>query len=240
MRPFFPDSLDVEELYDRISGAGRYLGEDDGKDDGRRVVATVVDGKSSPATPSSHSSSSTTRPAGLIDLPDDVVSTSIAPYLRARSLHSLRCVNRKLRASLRGVVPGLRLKLFHHQVRSLEWMETRERQSVTEGDVLVRRRDRDGGAVGEIACGGDRHRAVTGGATVLLRPRRRPADADAGGGGGGGYDGGGGGYNDGDDGDARLWRGGAGAALRFDSESGRRLVYSDCKARRNTLCARGG
>jgi len=115
-------------------------------------------------------------------------------------------------------------------------METHERRSVTEGDVLLRRRDRDEGAVGEIACGGDRHRAVTGGATVLLRPRRRPADADA----GGGYDGGGGGYNDGDDGDARLWRGGAGAALRFDLESGRRLVYSDCKARRNTLCARGG
>ena len=38
----FVYSLNVGELYDRISGASRYLGYDDGSDDGRRVTVVLT------------------------------------------------------------------------------------------------------------------------------------------------------------------------------------------------------
>ena len=152
---FFPDFLDVEQLYDRISGASRYLG--DSINDGRRHGYNI----------------SSSRTIVLADIPDDIIATYIAPFLRARSLYSLRVTNRKFYRALRSVVPGLKLQLFHHQIQSLEWMEIRERQCVTEKDFIHcgRRRSCCCHNDGEVACGGDYHRAITGGATVLLRPR---------------------------------------------------------------------
>jgi len=151
-KPFFPTPMNVEELYDRISAAGKHDTED---------TQELNDG-------SSMSSQISGTNMTFLDLPNDIISTSIAGYLRAPSLHALRVTNRKICKLLRPVVPGLKLKLFQHQIRSLEWMEMRERQCITEGD-LFRRKNKS--VAGEAACGGDYHRAVTGGATVLLRPK---------------------------------------------------------------------
>jgi len=150
-KPFFPTSMNVEELYENISGAGKHNTEDTQEQNG-----------------SSMSSQTSGTKMTFLDLPIDIISTSIASYLRAPSLHALRVTNRKLQKILRPIVPGLKLKLFQHQIRSLEWMEMRERRCITEGDLL-RRKDKS--VAGEAACGGDDHRAVTGGATVLLRPK---------------------------------------------------------------------
>lgn len=153
---FFPDSLNVEELYHRISGANQHF--------------THVESSSG-----SEVSSNTVQ---FLNLPIDIVATSIAPYLRAKSLYALRSTNRKLHKSLRQVVPGLKLKLFQHQVRSLDWMEMRERRCITEGDLLCRRSHDALFLDEEAVCGGDYHRAVTGGATVLLSARPE-GDKDA-------------------------------------------------------------
>ncbi|KAL9186138.1 hypothetical protein ACHAXT_005376 [Thalassiosira profunda] len=202
-KSFFPDLLSVEELYDRISGAGKHLGNDE------RVEELSAN---------SSRESRSNQAVSFQDVPEEVLVTSIAPYLQARSLHALRVTNRKLFRSLSGVVPGLKkLKLFRHQVRSLEWMEMRERKAVAEVDMLGQHKN---GLPfgecsflheGEAVCGGDYHRAVTGGATVLLAPRPSSEHAVA------------------------------KETLRFDSESGvLSLISSDIEVHRKTRCARGG
>lgn len=166
LKPFFPHSLTVEDLYDRISGASKHFGQ--------------VDANS--IQTSSNSLKDDAKLAELLDLPDEIVATSIASYLQARSLHALRSTNRRMYQNLCKVVPGLRLKLFYHQIRSLEWMERRERKVVTESDAIGYYA---GGSndnttslaseyflhEGEAVLGGDYHRAITGGSTVLLCPR---------------------------------------------------------------------
>ncbi|KAL7538788.1 hypothetical protein ACHAXR_010846 [Thalassiosira sp. AJA248-18] len=164
-KPFFPDSLNVQEMYDRISGAGKHL-----KASHQRNLVDTNDSSNSNNI-SKHSIVCSTKAVEFLDLPEDVIATSIATYLRARSLHALRVSNRKMYRSLQTVVPGLKLKLFHHQIRSLEWMEMRERQ----GDAIFRGEKSFSSEhflkEGEAVCGGDYHRAVSGGATVLLKPR---------------------------------------------------------------------
>lgn len=150
---FFPDSLNVEGLYYRISGASQHF--------------QNLDAQLATAATNTNTNNSTVQ---FLDIPSEIIASSIAPYLRAKTLHALRITNRKLNKSLRQIVPGLKLKLFQHQVRSLEWMELRERRCITEGNLLLCRQSNsfDGE---EAVCGGDYHRAVTGGATVLLAPR---------------------------------------------------------------------
>ncbi|KAL7548569.1 hypothetical protein ACHAWF_011856 [Thalassiosira exigua] len=195
--PFFPDKLIVQELYDRISGASQHLGQSQTTTDPVRIV-------------SEDTLSST--PVTFLDLPEEITATSIASYLRAKSLHALRATNRKTYKSLRAVVPGLKLKLFHHQTRSLEWMEMRERRCIAEDDLIAYRRSLKSRSSfsseyflnkGEAVCGGDYHRAVTGGATVLLCPRV------------------------------------ARRVFRFNSESGC-LIPLKWGVERKTRCARGG
>lgn len=159
---FFPDFLDVEQLYDRISGSSRYLG--DIMNDGQRHEYNIS---------SKVLLSSSSRTILLADIPDDIIATYIAPFLRAKSLYSFRVTNRKFYRALRSIVPGLKLQLFHHQIQSLEWMEMRERQCVIEKDFIHHCGSRSSCCHndGEAACGGDYHRAITGGATVLLCPR---------------------------------------------------------------------
>jgi hypothetical protein len=188
---FFPDLLNVEELYYRISGASKHCRNLD--DD---------------FTANNNNTHANTSAVQFIDIPSEIVATSIAPYLRAKTLHALRVTNRKLNKSLRQVVPGLRLKLFQHQIRSLEWMEMRERRCVTEGDLLC---EKSGGFGGEeVVCGGDYHRAVTGGATMLLAPRPCGYGTDT------------------------------SCSLRFDAETGFKLPHLDSSKNTQTLCARGG
>ena len=196
-KPFFPDSLNVGELYERISGASKYFDQD-----------TSEEGKNGGNT----DNNSDTTDVEFLDLPEDVISTSIAPYLHAPSLHSLRVSNRKMYKCLRANVPGLKLKLFQHQIRSLEWMEMRERRCITEDDVLCRHKDKNTSDYflhgGESVCGGDYHRAVTGGSTVLLSPKLNI--------------------------DANM------TLLRFDSESGCKICLDSRGVPSKTRCARGG
>lgn len=154
---FFPDLLNVEELYARIAGAAGHFDHAESSNDHK--LANDIINKDM---------------IEFLDLPKEIITTSIAPFLRAKSLHSLRVTNRKLFRSLRAVVPGLKLKLFHHQIRSLEWMELRERICITEEDLLRRQIDKITSEClheGESVCGGDLYRAVTGGATVSLTAR---------------------------------------------------------------------
>ena len=197
-KPFFPDSLNVGELYERISGASKYFDQD-----------TSEEGKNGGNT---DNNSDATKDVEFLDLPEDIISTSIAPYLHAPSLHALRVSNRKMYKCLRANVPGLKLKLFQHQIRSLEWMEMRERRCITEDDVLCRHKDKNTSDYflhgGESVCGGDYHRAVTGGSTVLLSPKLNI--------------------------DANM------TSLRFDSESGDKICLDSKGVKSKTRCARGG
>ncbi len=162
--PFFPQKLTVENLYDRISGASKHFGSDSDDQCHQRQSSCL----------------------GI--LPEEIVRTSIAPYLKARSLHSLRLTNRRMYNRLRSVVPGLKLELFQHQIRSLEWMEIRERRCITEEDLLRKNNDLSmmGRTIslhdGESVCGGDYHRSVTGGATVKLCARPNNTSNHEGGG----------------------------------------------------------
>jgi len=154
---FFPDLLNVQELYDRIAGAASHFDHAENSNDDE--LANDIINKDV---------------IEFLDLPKEIITISIAPFLRAKSLHSLRVTNRKLFKSLRAVVPGLKLKLFHHQIRSLEWMELRERTCITEEDLLRRQTEKTTSEWfndGESVCGGDFYRAVTGGATVSVAAR---------------------------------------------------------------------
>ncbi|GKZ00035.1 hypothetical protein MPSEU_000956900 [Mayamaea pseudoterrestris] len=95
----------------------------------------------------------------LIALPKEILVDSLAPFLRAKSLHSLRNTCTSMRDTLRAVVPGLKLRLYQHQVASLTWMRQRECKGLMERDCL------------DPTLPGDLHRSVTGGWTTLLRPR---------------------------------------------------------------------
>ena len=99
-------------------------------------------------------------------LPDKVL-LKIAPFLRARSLNALRSACSELHYALKAVVPGLKLTLHSHQIRSLEWMRSREVHECTENDVIDK-------ISSSWSVDGDCHRCITAGATVLLRPRRTP------------------------------------------------------------------
>ena len=148
---FFPDKMDVTDLYSRISGA-------------KDQLSTLLPEKYQERVPGSDD-----RRIDLLRLPNEVMITGLGPFLSAKSLHSLRASSRKLFVSLQSVVPSLKLDLFPHQTRSLSWMELREKSSVTEGDI-IRRDDK---------LGGDLHRAVTGGASICLNPRRSCCNPNA-------------------------------------------------------------
>ena len=137
-RTLFPPKLSLEELYLRLRG----------------VTTSELDAD--------------TRTSSLLaGLPQDILVTSIAPFLGARSIDALRRSNKLFHYALRSVVPGLKLRLYAHQVRSLEWMRRRETEELSEEEVL----DFDSKFFGTESAMGDMHRAVTGGASVCLRLR---------------------------------------------------------------------
>ena len=91
----------------------------------------------------------------FLTLPRELIVERIAPFLKALSLEALRCTCTYLQESLRAVVPGMRLALYDHQIRSLVWMREREMRQLLEDDCLDARTDK--------------HRAISAGATVHLR-----------------------------------------------------------------------
>jgi hypothetical protein len=131
---FFTTKVSFEQLYLRIPGS------------------TADD-------PVRRGSSAQKTDSWLLQLPRELVVERIAPFLRAKSLHSLRRTCRTFHEALRATVPGLRrLRLYSHQIDSLSWMREREARSLCENDCLV-------------GSGDDLHRAATGGLTTLLRTR---------------------------------------------------------------------
>ena len=104
----------------------------------------------------------------LESLPKELICERICPFLNARSLDALRCTSSSLFVSLRAVVPGLKLRLYAHQIDSLTWMRERERASMCERDFI----DLGSSETADRVClTGDIHRALTCGKTTLLRSR---------------------------------------------------------------------
>lgn len=132
--PLFPTKLTLEAVYQRIRGAQESSLE-----------------LSSALTFSQEGGS-------ILCLPEDVLVNQLCVFLKARTVDSLRCSCKYLHKTLRSVVPGLKLELYTHQVRSLSWMRRREVQSISEADISDMART-------------DTHMAATGGATVLIRSR---------------------------------------------------------------------
>lgn len=144
-RTMFPPKLSLEELYLRLQGISH---------DATRKISDTTPQQSSLLT----------------SLPQDVLVTSIAPFLHAKSLEALRMSCKHCHYALRATVPGMKLRLYSHQVRSLEWMRRRETRELSEQVALNVSTNSLGGGE-ECSVGADLHRAVTGGATTLLRRR---------------------------------------------------------------------
>mmetsp|Transcript_33377 Transcript_33377/g.80752 ORF Transcript_33377/g.80752 Transcript_33377/m.80752 type:complete len:1956 (-) Transcript_33377:162-6029(-) len=105
----------------------------------------------------------------LASLPRDIMEYHVAVFLRPRSLDSLRRTCKSMHRNLCSVVPGLKLNLYSHQIKSLGWMRCRETQSISEGDLTLTTNRR-------VYCmDGDPHRAASGGASTLLLDRREGA-----------------------------------------------------------------
>ena len=100
-------------------------------------------------------------------LPEDVLVNHLSPFLRAKSLDCLRLSCTYLHTILRAVVPGLKLRLFQHQITSLEYMRRREIIEFSEEHCLS-----TNDASSSVAYGGDIHRAITGGVSVGLQSRK--------------------------------------------------------------------
>jgi SNF2-related domain len=141
----FPSSLALGAVYERIHSSGS-----------ARVH------RPTPCQRTERKSSLT-----LTDWPKELLVDNVAPFLEATSLAALRSTCRSMHWSLRGVVPGLRLRLYSHQCHSLSWMRQREASTLrSEADCLVL-----APATDFAVDDGDVHRAVTGGTTVLLATR---------------------------------------------------------------------
>lgn len=140
--PFFPSALALDEVYKRIDAS-----------------QATQDAKYS-------SSLSNSEPNPELHpycrLSNDIWKYHIGAFLKAKSLDALRCSSKHFHRILRGVVPGLKLRLYSHQIRSLSWMRSREVQHITEKNMALLENSK--GAR-------DLHGAATGGSTVLLRGR---------------------------------------------------------------------
>ena len=153
----FPKAITLDELYQRITGASTHTTDTDDLSQKSNALkqasgSLMNDDISRPF--SSH--------AGL---PDEII-VRVSKFLRAESLYNFRCASLRLHTMLRAVVPGLKLRLFNHQINSLDWMRKREIKGLTEADTL---HDHATGLGAEDALvGGDFHRAASGGASILL------------------------------------------------------------------------
>jgi hypothetical protein len=181
----FPSQLSLEEVYKRISAAGSSL---------------PSPSRNASLLPPRHQNSYHHHPHQLVpsscyllQVPKELILVGIVPYLRAKSLDALRCSCTVLHHMMQSVVPGLKLKLYTHQIKSLCWMRRRESRQWEEKDFLelTQMAATDDVSLDKSSSSsfhqprflgspkvmlpqddGDAHRAVTGGASVLLRPRQ--------------------------------------------------------------------
>ena len=143
---FFPSKLSLDAVYQRVGGAS----------------ASFLD-KEEALRPTAHFESNL---AASLDLPKEIWQYHIGSFLRAKSLDALRCTSKYFHRILQEVVPGLRLRLYSHQVKSLSWMRMRETKPIVENHLALDKND-------DKTAWEDIHNAASGGATVLLRRRRR-------------------------------------------------------------------
>jgi SNF2 family DNA or RNA helicase len=134
---FFPPRVSLEEVYRRLHGSTM-------KNSQREARKVQLE--------------DSTQGLLLTLLPKELLVGKIVPFLHAKSLDSFRCTCTYLHDTLRHVIPGLKLRLFSHQVSSLAWMRERECKALYENDCLEN-------------CRNDLHRAMTGGCTMLLRSK---------------------------------------------------------------------
>ena len=168
-KTFFPSKLSLEELYGRIRGSAS------------RVKLTLPDQRDEIINTNRRLSSSSLM-LTLMSLPPELLKTQIAPFLRAKSLDALRCTCKDMQQQLSMVVPGLKLRLFQHQIKSLQWMRQREMQPVSEAkgaaDLLMgNTRSSNAGTFTTPIMQDDNDpiRAMTGGHSVWLCLRGRPS-----------------------------------------------------------------
>lgn len=143
---FFPSKLSLDEVYQRIGGA----------------AASFLDREES-VRPFDCARSKLT--STCVDLPNDVWQYHVGAFLKAKSLDALRCTSKYFHRILQEVVPGLRLRLYAHQVKSLSWMRLRETRPVTENELSLSENQETTVHMDDL------HNAAAGGATVLLRSR---------------------------------------------------------------------
>lgn len=141
---FFPTQFRLESMYQRIIQRDRRLQQKPLAFRKQQTYQTIED-----------SSTRSTTTLSLSTLPAELLTVHIAPFCNATSLAHWRACNRHFHRTLRAIVPGLRLRLYQHQIDSLVWMRARERPLI------------------EAACWGQQHdasttRAITGGATTRL------------------------------------------------------------------------
>jgi len=186
---FFPSKINLEDVFQRIGGASSSLLSDPKFCSERIKGAKTIEISSSNkdkcnAEQDKNDSDHKMMVAKLTDLPGDILCQGIGQYLRAKSLDALRCSCKHLHWTLRAVVPGLKLQLYSHQIKSLIWIRWRETKQINEDDLLmlttvkpgVHQRKKSKYQSSQWIDSrqeGDAHRAATGGGTVVLYPRRQ-------------------------------------------------------------------
>jgi len=136
----FPNHISLEELYMGMDGSSNMLGKGNHNDccDGCPLMR---------------------------QLPRDILAEKIAPFLPAKSLQAFRCTSVYFHQTLEAVVPGLNLRLYRHQITSLDWMRQRETKAITEAECFGNNNNYHG------VPDRDLHRSVTAGQSTLLRTR---------------------------------------------------------------------
>ena len=148
----FPPKLTLEEMYSRLNDSP--------------VVQELQRTRD-------HITDRTVQPKNchILGLPKETLAENLAPFLTSSSINSLRRTCIYLHKSLEAVVPGLKLRLYRHQIKSLIWMRKREASSLMETDLLRLP------SSSPHAIDGDAHRAATCGLTARLAPRSVRSDS---------------------------------------------------------------
>ena len=155
---FFPLSLTLNDMYQRIQPQPQH----------QQNTSNTFMPPPHRVGYSSGAISSDVSWCALTLLPFEILQRKIVqPYLDASTLAALRSTCRYMYESLRSIVPGLKLQLYHHQINSLHWMRQRETSRIRiESDCFVNQNVGSSSRIQDET--GDIHRAVTGGASVKL------------------------------------------------------------------------
>jgi hypothetical protein len=149
---FFPFKISLGGIYERIAGTSNDSLREKHLNERRQHQPSTCD---------------------LAHLPREILTENVAPFLRARSLESLRCSCSYLHSALQGIAPGLKLRLYNHQVSSLSWMRSREVGALSESNLLEDDFSSSESSA-QFCLESDLHRAATGGLTSRLvsRPQK--------------------------------------------------------------------